>query len=66
MQNYTIPAVTRINSGGNVDTAFGSGDGKFTYDFGTAVDSSANSVIIDSENRIVVGGQYDIFVNALS
>ena len=59
--NYTIPAVTRINSVGSIDTSFGEGDGKFTYDFGASVDSTANSVIIDSENRIVIGGQYDIY-----
>lgn len=59
--NYTIPAVTRIDSAGNVDTTFGGGDGKFTYDFGASVDSTANSVLIDRENRIVIGGNYDIY-----
>ena len=59
--NYTIPAVTRINSVGDIDTTFGGGDGKFTYDFGAAVDSTANSVLIDRENRIIIGGNYDIY-----
>ncbi len=56
-------ALTRYNSNGSLDTSF-DGDGKLTTDFGTSYDR-ANSMVIQSDSKIVVagfstiGGNYD-------
>lgn len=47
-------AIARYNSDGSLDTSFGNG-GKVTVDFDT-IDDVANAVVIQSDNKIVVGG----------
>ncbi len=49
-------AITRYNSNGSLDTTF-SVDGKATYNFGFSGTEIAAAVAIDSQGRILVGGE---------
>ncbi|GAA4443745.1 VCBS domain-containing protein [Novipirellula rosea] len=49
-------SVVRYNTDGSLDTTF-SGDGKVEIDFGASSDDVANSVLIQSDGKIVVAGK---------
>lgn len=48
-------AVARLTSAGTLDSTF-DGDGKITFDFGTGSSPAANSVAVDSLDRVIVAG----------
>ncbi|WP_442510878.1 VCBS domain-containing protein [Novipirellula sp. SH528] len=49
-------SVVRYNTDGSLDTTF-SGDGKVEIDFGASSDDVANSILIQSDGKIVVAGK---------
>lgn len=57
-------ALTRYNGNGSLDTSF-DGDGKLTTDFGTSYDK-ANSVVIQSDGKIIVAGFTTVRVTTTS
>ncbi|MFF2572353.1 calcium-binding protein [Streptomyces sp. NPDC058084] len=60
-------AVARYNSDGSLDTSF-SGDGKLVTGLGGTTNAFANTVIMGTDDRIVVGGVYggDAMVAAIT
>jgi uncharacterized delta-60 repeat protein len=58
LNHYQIP-VARLTYYGELDTDYDS-DGKVLINFSTSLDiEEANSVLVDSDNRIVIGGRSD-------
>jgi len=54
--SYTDIALARYNDDGSLDTTFGNG-GKVTTSFGNKVNSSASSIAVQTDGKIVVGGR---------